>query len=411
MTRLTRRDFLKIGITVFTAGALMPSFIVQAAARSALDGPSPTAAARTLIVIQMAGGNDGLNTVVPYTDPQYQRLRPTLAVPPDSVIQLDGKLGLHPSLKALKPAWDAKELAIVENVGYDHPSLSHFQAMDIWERADPTLNRRDGWLSTIVEGSGETGGGFRGLSMGPSLTPTFAYPPVPPPAVSNLNDYQIQPDPRYPAGRTVRDEALQKLYASYTDPAPYATVLRATSDTADATVKSLHDAAAGHQPSVTYPKGPLADGLKLLAAAIVKDVGLRAGYVIIGSFDTHADQAQHQSQLLQTLAEGVAAFQTDITAAGKADNVLLITWSEFGRRVAENAARGTDHGTAAPLFVMGKGVKGGILGDPPDLANLDNGNLRYHTDFRSVYATILEGWLQTDSTPILGQKFPKLGFL
>ena len=211
-----------------------------------------------------------------------------------------------------------------------------------------------------MDGSGETGGGFRGLSMGPSLTltPTFAYPPVPPPAVSNLNDYQIQPDPRYSAGKKARDEALQKLYASYTDPAPYATVLRATSDTADATVKSLHDAAAGHQPSVTYPKGPLADGLKLLAAAIVKDVGLRAGYVIIGGFDTHADQAQHQSQLLQTLAEGVAAFQTDITAAGKADNVLLITWSEFGRRVAENAARGTDHGTARP-FRDGQGGERG----------------------------------------------------
>lgn len=396
---------------MFTAGAFMPSFVVQAAARSVLDGQSPAVAGRTLIVIQLAGGNDGLNTVVPYADPQYSKARPTLALQPDAVIQLNDKLGLHPSLKALKPVWDAKELAIVENVGYDHPSLSHFQAMDIWERADPALKRRDGWLSTIVDGSGETGGSFRGLSIGSSLTPTFAYPPVPPPAVSNLNAYRIQTDPRYPGGKTARDDALQKLYASYAAPAPYATVLQSTSDTADATVRSLQDAAAAHQPSVTYPKGPLADGLKLLAAAIVKDVGLKAGYVIIGGFDTHAAQAEHQPQLLQTLAESVAAFQADIAAAGKADNVLLMTWSEFGRRVAENAARGTDHGTAAPLLVMGKGVKSGILGDPPDLVNLDNGNLRYDTDFRSVYATALEEWLQTDSVPILGQKFPKLGFL
>lgn len=411
MAGLSRRDFLKSGIIVFTTGAFMPSVFSRAAATSILDGPAHSAATRTLVVIQLAGGNDGLNTVVPYTDPRYGQLRPNLGIQPATVVDLDGRLGLHPSLKALKPAWDAKSLAIVENAGYDHPSLSHFQAMDIWERADPTLQRRDGWLSTIVDGSGETGGGFRGLSVGSSLTPTFSYPPVPPPAIRSLTEYQLQPDPRYPAGKGARDDALRKLYGSYGDPAPFAAVLQATSSTAEASVESLNDAVSAYQPAASYPGGSLADGLKLLAALLSKGMGLRAGYVLIGGFDTHSAQASRHAQLLQTVAESVAAFQADITAHGNADNVLLMTWSEFGRRAAENASRGTDHGTAAPLFVLGKAVKGGILGDAPDLANLDNGNLRYHTDFRSVYATILEEWLQVDSAPILGQKFPKVGFL
>lgn len=407
MVGISRRSFLRSGIVLVSAGAFMPSIFARAAAASASNA---TASSRTLVVIQLAGGNDGLNTVIPFADPKYRQLRPTLGIAPETVIKLDDKLGLHPSLKPLKDVWDAGQLAIVENVGYDHPSLSHFQAMDIWERADPTLQRRDGWLSTIVDGTGDTTG-FRGLSVTPSLTPVFASPPVPPPALASLNAYQVQPDPKYPGGKDARDQALRKLYAAYTDPAPYRTVLQAASTTAEDSVKALHDAVSAHQTSVAYPKGPLADGLKLLAAMISSDVGMRAGYVVLGGFDTHAAQAQRHGQLLQTLAEAVAAFQADVTASGKADDVLLMTWSEFGRRAAENGNRGTDHGTAAPLFVLGKGIKGGIYGDPPDLANLDNGNLRFQTDFRSIYATVLDGWLGADAATILGSQFPKVGFL
>jgi uncharacterized protein (DUF1501 family) len=245
------------------------------------------------------------------------------------------------------------------------------------------------------------------------LPPALCCPAVPPPALGSLADYRLQPDPRYTNGKAAREDALNRLYASYRAPAPYAALLEATSVTAEQSSQQLQDAVARHQPAATanYPKGGLGDGLKLLSALITQDLGLRVGYVILGGFDTHSTQAKHHAQLLQTLADGVAAFQADLAAHGKADDVVTMTWSEFGRRAAENASAGTDHGTAAPLFVFGKVVRGGMYGDPPDLGKLDNGNLQFGTDFRSVYATVLENWLQADSTAILGQHFAPVGFL
>jgi len=412
---LTRRDLVKSGLAVVSVGAFMPTIFTRALAAARLDqGPSSSGSApsKTLIIVQLAGGNDGLNTVIPYADPLYHQLRPNLGIPADQVVQLDAHLGLHPSLKALKPLWEAGTLAIVENVGYDHPSLSHFQAMDIWQTADPTIGRRDGWLSTLVGGSVDANGHpFNAVSVGPSLAPALCCPAIPPPALSSIADYQLQPDPRFKTAQVTREAALNRLYSSYTAPAPYAALLDATSQTAERSSKDLQDAAAQHQTSATYPKGGFGDGLKLLAALIARDLGLRVGYVVLGGFDTHSTQAKHHGDLLQTLADGISAFQADLTASGKADDVLLMTWSEFGRRAAENASAGTDHGTAAPLFVAGKGVKKGVYGAPPNLSNLDSGNLRFGTDFRSIYATVLERWLQAESSTILGQKFSTVGFI
>ncbi len=415
MAIVSRRDFARSGLAVISVGAFMPTIFTRALAAASFD-KSPSSAGsgstKTLIIVQLAGGNDGLNTVIPYGDPNYHRLRPTLGIPSDQVIPLDDHLGLHPSLKPLKALWDAGNLAIVENVGYDHPSLSHFQAMDIWQTADPTIGKHDGWLSTLVGGSVDSDGHpFKAVSVGPTLAPALCCPAIPPPALRSLNDYRLQPDPRFPAGQVSREEALARLYSSYTAPAPYAALLDATLQMAERSSKDLQVAAASYQPSATYPRGGLGDGLKLLAALIAKDVGLRVGYVVLGGFDTHSTQAKHHADLLQTLADGIAAFQTDLVAHGKADDVLLMTWSEFGRRAAENASGGTDHGTAAPLFVAGTSVKKGVHGDPPNLSNLDNGNLRFAVDFRSIYATVLEGWLQADSTAILGQRFQRVSFL
>ncbi len=417
MIGLTRRDFVLSGLAVVSVGAFMPTIFSRAIAAAAADKRASSAGlapGKTLIIIQLAGGNDGLNTVIPYADSRYRQLRPTLGVPEGDIIHLDDHLGLHPSLKALKPAWDAGQLAIVENVGYDHPSLSHFQAMDIWQTADPAMGRHDGWLSTLVGGSVDSDGHpFKALSVGPALAPALCCPAVPPPALSAIGEYRIQPDPRYVKGGASRADALNRLYASYSAPAPYAALLEATASTAEQTSKDIQDIVTQHQTAATsnYPKGGLGDGLKLLSALIARDAGLRVGYVVLGGFDTHSTQAKHHSDLLQNLADGIAAFQADLAAHGKADDVITMTWSEFGRRAGENASGGTDHGTAAPLFVMGSGVKGGIIGDPPDLSKLDNGNLHFATDFRSIYATVLENWLQADSTSILGQQFSKVAFL
>ena len=417
MAALTRRNFVRSGLTVVSVGAFMPTIFTRAIAAAASD-KSPSSAgsspSKTLIIIQLAGGNDGLNTVIPYADPLYHQLRPNLGIPSDQVVQLNSRLGLHPSLKSLKSIWDAGNLAIVENVGYDHPSLSHFQAMDIWQTADPTAGRHDGWLSTLVGGSVDSNGHpFRALSVGPSLAPALCCPAIPPPALGSLADYRLQPDPRFANGRSAREDALNRLYASYAAPAPYAALLEATSQTAEQSSTQLQSLASQYQPdaSANYPKGGLGDGLKLLSSLIAQDQGLRVGYVVLGGFDTHSVQPKHHADLLQTLADGIGAFYADLAAHGKADDIVVMTWSEFGRRAAENASFGTDHGTAAPLFVVGKDVKGGIYGDPPALNNLDSGNLRFGTDFRSIYATVLENWLQADSASVLGQQFSKVGFL
>jgi len=412
---LSRRDLVRSGLAVVTAGAFMPSIFTRALAAANLDKGASTPGngpARTLIIIQLAGGNDGLNTVIPYSDPMYHQLRPNLGIPADQVVQLDGHLGLHPSLKGLASLWDAGHLAIVENVGYDHPSLSHFQAMDIWQTADPTIGKHGGWLSTLVGGSVDANGHpFEAVSVGAGLAPALCCPAIPPPAVNSIADYKLQPDPRFPTGQPTREAALNRLYSSYTAPAPYAALLDATSDTAERSSKDLQAAAAAHDTTVSYPRGGFGDGLKLLSAIINQNLGLKVGYVVLGGFDTHSTQTRHHADLLQTLADGITAFQTDLSSHGKGDDVLIMTWSEFGRRAAENASAGTDHGTAAPLFVVGQGVKKGIYGDPPSLTNLDNGNLRFGTDFRSIYATVLEGWLQADSSTILGQTFARVPFI
>lgn len=417
MAVLTRRDFVRSGLAVVSVGAFMPTIFSRAVAAASFDrrlsapGDAP---AKTLIIIQLAGGNDGLNTVIPYADSRYRQLRPALGIADDQILKLDGSIGFHPSLASLKPIWDAGKLAIVENVGYDLPSLSHFQAMDIWQTADPALGRHDGWLSTLVGGSVDGDGHpFHALSIGSGLAPALCCPALPPPSATTAAAYRLQPDARYPNGQAAREAALNRLYASYTAPAPYAALLDATATSAEQSSRQLLAAAAQHQPdsSATYPKGGLGDGLQLLAAMITGNLGLKVGYVVLGGFDTHANQAKHHADLLKTLADGIAAFQADLAAAGMADKAIIMTWSEFGRRAAENASGGTDHGTAAPLFVVGNGVKGGFYGAPPDLGNLDEGNLQFATDFRSVYATVLENWLQADSSAILGQTFAKIGFV
>lgn len=207
-------------------------------------------------------------------------------------------------------------------------------------------------------------------------------------------------------------QALMSLYSSYPRTSPYAALLDATALSAQEGSQALRTAEAVYTPSVTYPAEPFAAGLKILAEAIVQNLGLRIGYVTLGGFDTHANQQDTHNRLMKTLAEGLAAFYNDLIAHGKADNVIVLTWSEFGRRVEENGSQGTDHGTAAPLFVLGKAVNRGIFGEPPSLSNLDNnGNLKYTVDFRSVYATVLDRWMGASSQAVLGGSFGAQNFL
>jgi uncharacterized protein (DUF1501 family) len=232
------------------------------------------------------------------------------------------------------------------------------------------------------------------------------------PTLSSVKTYSVYPDPADGDGGNARIQALMKLYNSYPKTAPYAALLDTTALSAQDGSSRLHSADAQYHPAVTYPTGSFGAGLKVLAEAIVQDLGLRVGYVTLGGFDTHANQSATHDLLMQTLANGLSAFYSDLAAHGKADNVVIMTWSEFGRRVEENGSLGTDHGTAAPMFVLGNPISKGIYGEPPGLSNLDqNGNLKYTVDFRSVYATVLDRWMGASSQDVLGGSFGSQNFL
>lgn len=416
--KLTRRAMIKDGFLAVSAGMIMPAIFsrgIASARAQSIDGSriAQTAGDRTLIVVQMAGGNDGLNTVIPFTDPLYHQMRPTLGIPDANVIHLDTRLGLHPNLAPLKQIWDAGHMAIVEGVGYPNQSLSHFQAMDIWQTLDLNGTGSQGWLGKLVSGwVDQDGHPFKAMDVGVQTAQALASISAPVPTLTSVNTYRIYPDPADTDNGNARLQALMKLYNSYPKTSPYAALLDTTALSAQDGSNQLHTADAKYQPSVTYPQGPFAAGLKILAEAIVQGLGLRVGYVTLGGFDTHANQQTTHDTLMKTLADGLAAFYTDLSKHGKADSVVVMTWSEFGRRVEENGSQGTDHGTAAPMFVLGNPVNKGVFGEPPSLSNLDTtGNMKYTTDFRSVYATVLDRWLGASSQDVLGGSFGSQNFL
>jgi uncharacterized protein (DUF1501 family) len=414
----SRRAVIKDGLLVVSAGMAKPAIFsrgVASAMALAEDGArfSRLATDHTLIVVQLAGGNDGLNTVIPFTDPIYRQLRPTLALPAADVLPLDARLGLHPNLHPLKAFWDAGQLAIIEGVGYPNQSLSHFQAMDIWQTLDLTGSGGEGWLGRLVAGLvDQQGHPFKALDIGTITARALQSLSAQVPTLASTKTYALASDPVDPDHGSTRLQALMNLYSSYPRTSPYAALLDTTALNAREGARSLRAADLEYRPAVTYPDGPFAAGLQILAEAIVQDLGLRVGYVTLGGFDTHAAQSTTHDTLLATLANGLAAFYNDLVAHKKADQVLVMTWSEFGRRVEENGSLGTDHGTAAPMFVLGRALTRGIFGEPPGLADLDaNGNLKYTVDFRSVYATLLDRWMGASSQDVLGGSYGAQHFL
>ncbi len=419
--QFSRRAMIRDGLLAVSAGMMMPAVFsraVLAARNAAQEGASWAQAAqsRTLIVVQMAGGNDGLNTLVPYTDSAYYAARPTIAIPQTAVLPLNQRLGLHPSLDALMPLWQQGHLAAIEGVGYPNPNLSHFASMDIWQTLDLNGQGGQGWLGKYVAGMVDRDGHpFQSLAVGTALPIALNALSAEVPVVESAGTYRLQSDPEGDMsahGANARVTTLLKLYNTYPRSAPYAALLDATAQSAVSGSRTLDAAIASYVPSAQYPDTGFARGLKLLAEVIGQGLGLRVGYVTMGGYDTHSAQDSAQANLLKHFAEGLAAFYADLQAHNKADDVVVMTWSEFGRRVEENASQGTDHGTAAPLFVIGNAVQGGIYGEPPDLTSLDaNGNLVHTTDFRSIYATVLDRWLGAPAAAVLGGDYGEQGFL
>ncbi|MDE2835935.1 MAG: DUF1501 domain-containing protein [Chloroflexota bacterium] len=408
---ISRRQFLKTSMVAVPAAAAMPAVFSRAVAAAIHEQPSVAAPLgnRTLVIVQMAGGNDGLNTVVPANDRRYYELRGDLAIPQDDVLAIDGQAGFHPSLPALKELWDEGALAVVEGVGYPAPSFSHFESMDIWQTAQTGRRGYEGWLGRYLEGiAAEQEDVFLALVADKRMPRAMVTANVTVPLVESVDAYQLQDDPRNASNRQARTEALLRLYASSPGATRFGALLDNTLQAAQRSSDAVQQAHARYEPAVEYGESGLAQGLRLMAEAIDADLGLRVGHVKIGGFDTHAAQKGRHEALLAETADAMLAFYRDLQAHGHANDVVMMTWSEFGRRVTGNASDGTDHGSAGPMFVVGAPVAGGLYGERPSLASLEKDNLRFTTDFRQVYASVLEGWLGAPSEAVLGGRFERL---
>jgi uncharacterized protein (DUF1501 family) len=412
----TRRKFLiasgVVGASALAAGGAVIGWqdLAHGAATRPLSDGTPV-----LVLVTLYGGNDGLNTVIPAGESAYQSARPDLAYTPGEVLDLGEGLGLNPALKGLHSLWNAKQVAIVRGVGYPQPSHSHFQSMDIWQTASPTSPTSTGWLGRWLDA--QTKDPLRAVSLGGTLPPLLAGATTSGSALP-LGAFHL------PKGRTLTSFAGLGEPAP-DDPATLGAAATAVRDlltvahtfgpvldglAAQKTASGGSGSATGSgSASGSAGEGTLAQQLDLVAACVAAKVPARVYAVSLGGFDTHAGEKATQEQLLGQFDQAVSGFLGKV--AHSANPVVLAAYSEFGRRVQANANQGTDHGTAAPLFVAGTPVKGGFYGAQPSLTDLDAGDLKFTTDFRSVYATLLHQVLAADPRQVLGQDFPQLAFV
>ncbi len=418
----TRREFIQNGLAFVSFGLAMPAFLMQAAQAAvsgdtaSMPGLPPIPQGKILVVVEMSGGNDGLNTVIPYADAAYAKARPTIGLPAGDVVKLSATAGLHPSMKALQPLFEQGHLSVLTGVGYPNPNRSHFQSMDIWQTGNPavTFSDRTGWLARYFDSDGHfLGNPLSGITLGSSLPLTLFSGDVPASVIGNGQDYGFG---NAGGDRHRQQGALHALYGEGTVAGSHAEFVRNVGSQAYASSQELkrafqdYDSHSSH--AAKYPQGNgFASGLQTIAKLITGGVGTRVYYLSLGGFDTHANQPRQHANLLGNLADGLAAFYADLAQQGRASDVTVLTFSEFGRRVKENGSAGTDHGAASVMLALGGGVKGGVVGDYPSLSDLDDGDLRFHTDFRSVYATLLDKWLGAKSAAVLGGAFPHLDFV
>ena len=414
----TRREFLQsgakgIGLLAFSRFA--PSFLVQSALAQT---PAPEKDRTILVLIQLAGGNDGLNTLVPYADANYHRLRPTLALPKEQLLDLNGQLAFHAACAPLHRLLQEGRLGIVQNVGYPNPNRSHFRSTEIWETASESQEYLPtGWLGRFFDNACAGGPGTASAPPNTLIDPCGVnISHEVPQSFLATQDHPTFSFARNGGGRgrppasldLLESMLLRTAHDHEHDNAGY---LSHTMMDALVTERRFQTILTDYRPSADYPGSPFANSLRHVAALIAAGVSTRVYYVSLPGFDTHAHQLGAQAGLLKQLSEGLAAFQHDLESKQLDRQVLTMTFSEFGRRPSENESKGTDHGTAAPLFVLGTRVKAGLHGRAPDLNLAHNQDLTFSTDFRQVYATVLGRWLGASPEKILGRPYPPLEFV
>ena len=408
-------------------------FALDALAADALTQPVTGKDGTILVVLQMAGGNDGLNMIVPFADDAYHRARPRLSLPADQILKIDNYVGLNPKLAGLKSLYDEGHVAIVEGVGYPNPNRSHFRSTEIWQTAsdaDRTLN--EGWLGRYFDNCCGGADPTVGVAIGEETPQAFAAKN--PTGVTFSRPEQFRFRPSEPDGgrmsaeemlfRQLNETASGEESVAAPDGASVGAIngktksdlstldfLQRTALDAQLSSDKILAVARKSKSTVTYPQGQLAASLNIVARMIGGGLPTRVYYASQGGFDTHAGQINAHQRLMTEFNDAVTAFVSDLKQQGNFERVLLMTFSEFGRRVQENANGGTDHGAAAPMFVLGGAIKPGLFGKYPSLTDLDHGDLKFNTDFRSVYGTVLDRWLKAPSQTVLGRKFSSLAIV
>lgn len=395
---IKRKEFLQLG-TLATASMMMPKFL-KAFEKPMMVPPGN----KVVVVIQFSGGNDGLNTVIPVRNDIYYRERPVLGISKDKSLLLTDEVGLNPALEAFKSLYDDGSLAILNNVGYPNPDRSHFRSMDIWQSAsESNVYIQTGWLGRYLDAQ------CKGcdkptqavelddiLSMALKGEDNKGLAFKDPKKLYNISNGRFIKDVN--ADHTSSEETIDYLYKT----------MNATLSSA----KYIYEQSRVHPTSQTYPNTELGKDLKTIASLIFSDINTKVYYVSLGSFDTHVNQENQQKRLFTELSDAVKAFTTDLKNNGRFDDVLMMTFSEFGRRVSQNASNGTDHGTANNMFFISSGLKEkGILNAMPNLADLNQGDLKHNVDFKAVYATVLNKWLAADDKLILGNNYSHLSFI
>jgi uncharacterized protein (DUF1501 family) len=429
----TRRDFLRTTLLGGALTATVPAFLADTFSSlhaAALDSPIQAVTGKDapiLVVLQLAGGNDGLNTLVPYANDFYYQARPKIGIPAASVLKLDGQVGLHPSLVGFKALFDDGHLQVVQGVGYPNPNRSHFRSTEIWETAsDSSRNEKYGWIGRYFDNACAGADPTVGVAISGQMPQAFWTPTPRAIALKNPDTYRFQSGG---PGMDLTESAYKELNlvdhgdgdatagasigmigsgapGGKESGSPLSFIERTALDAQVSSDKILAVSKAA-QNQVSYPNSGLANDLKLVARLISGGLTSRVYFVSQGGYDTHANQLGTQQRNLQDLGDAMLAFCNDLKAQGNFDRVMVMTFSEFGRRVGENAGGGTDHGTASPQFLFGGKARGGLTGAYPSLdpAKLDRGDLVHAVDFRTVYAGLLESWLKTPSEPVLQGKF------
>jgi uncharacterized protein (DUF1501 family) len=429
----TRREFLRTGALGGAMAWTIPTFLANTFASlhaEAKDANNPITGkdGTILVVLQMAGGNDGLNTVVPYSNDYYQKARKHIGLSAKQVLKINDTIGLHPNLDGLKELHDAGSLGVVQGIGYPNPNRSHFRSTEIWQTAsDSEKFEQYGWIGRYFDNCCKGADPTVGINIGNQMPQAFSAKHPAGISVDSPRNYRFVSSEHAKKGEMDSEEisyremngvdhvdadggTISSVHGPIKHNGSPLDFIERTALDAQVSSDKILAISRKFENKAKYPASDLANRLKLVAQLIGGGLPTRIFYVSQGGYDTHANQLNAHERLMRDLGDSVKAFVADLKAQGNFERVLVMTFSEFGRRVTENANNGTDHGAAAPMFVVGNKIKAGLLGEYPSLAPHDllNGDLKFTTDFRTVYAAVLEKWLKTKSEPVLGKTFTPL---